>query len=141
MNDQMMNEGSVPWRMLQLTTWLEWLQTVLYCLLAVALICVLLALIDLALLYWKEFHSTPPQQAATATPQPIQPVQPVSLNAEADCVRLLLDKGDDPNLSNKADATALMRAVNDLKKVQLLLVKGANVNVVSKQRETMNEGA
>ena len=38
MNDQRMNEGLSPWRMLQLTTWLEWMQPLLYWLLIVALL-------------------------------------------------------------------------------------------------------
>ena len=57
-------------------------------------------------------------------------------NAGADCVKVLLDKGADPNLNNKAGATALMWAVNDLKKVQLLLDKGAHVNAVSKDEKS-----
>ena len=64
------------------------------------------------------------------------PLMHAVVNAGADCVKLLLDKGADPNLSNKAGATALMWAVNDLKKVQLLLAKGANVNAVSKDEKS-----
>ncbi len=64
------------------------------------------------------------------------PLMHAVVNAEANCVKLLLDKGADPNLSNKAGATALMWAVSDLKKVQLLLAKGANVNAVSKDEKS-----
>ncbi len=194
MNDQMMYEGRIPWQMLHLTTWLERVQPLLYCLLAVAIICLLLALIDTALLCWKEFHPAPLPETIKAAPknQPAairQPVQIVAMllfaaisalaqdhslnpairdgdlkqvkallaigvnlnaqdadgttplmyavvNAEADCVKLLLDKGADPNLSNKAGATALMWAVSDLKKVQLLLDRGANVNAVSQEKNS-----
>ena len=65
------------------------------------------------------------------------PLMHAVVNAGADCVKLLLDKGADPNLSNKAGATALMWAVGDLKKVQLLLDKGAQVNVVSKDGNSL----
>ncbi|HEX4949648.1 MAG TPA: ankyrin repeat domain-containing protein, partial [Blastocatellia bacterium] len=64
------------------------------------------------------------------------PLMHAVVTAEADCVKLLLDQAADPNLSNKAGATALMWAVNDLKKVQLLLARGANVNAVSKDEKS-----
>ncbi len=64
------------------------------------------------------------------------PLMHAVVNAEAVCVKLLLDQGADPNLSNKAGATALMWAVSDLKKVQLLLAKGANVNAISKDEKS-----
>ncbi len=64
------------------------------------------------------------------------PLMHAVVNAGADCVKLLLAKGADPNLSNKAGATALMWGVSDLKKVQLLLDKGAHVNAVSKDEKS-----
>jgi ankyrin repeat protein len=48
-----------------------------------------------------------------------------------DMVRLLLEQGADPNGKSIAGATALMWAVTDLAKVQLLLARGADVNAVS----------
>ncbi len=211
MNDQMMNEGIWPtW--LQQAAWLEWLQPFLYGLLAIAVVSLVLTLLDLALLCWKEFHPSHAQETTKARTKAASvsearsesaaslkkpsyraikvlfllvccshfspaifaqdqsqalntairdgdqkqvksllakganinaqdadgttPLMHAVVNAEADCVKLLLDKGADPNLSNKAGATALMWAVNDLKKVQLLLAKGANVNAVSKEKNS-----
>jgi hypothetical protein len=53
------------------------------------------------------------------------------LYADAKTVRLLLDKGADPNHANSAGTTALMWAVSDPAKVRLLVERGANVNAVS----------
>src|SRR5262249_55214412 len=47
-------------------------------------------------------------------------------------VRLLLDRGANPNHADNAGATALMWAIPDEAKVRLLLAKGAQVNVASK---------
>ncbi len=191
--------------------WLEWLKPFLYVLLAIAVVSLVLALLDLALLCWQEFHAAraPKTNKARTKLTPVSEVKQESadvrkqqsydaikvlvlllccgafspvifaqslntairdgdlkqvktllakganvnallveaadgttplmhavVNAGADCVKLLLDKGADPNLSNKAGATALMWAVNDLKKVQLLLAKGANVNAVSKDEKS-----
>ena len=51
-----------------------------------------------------------------------------ALYSNADCLRLLLERGADPNAANEAGATALHWAVPDLAKVRLLVAKGANVN-------------
>lgn len=59
------------------------------------------------------------------------PLMHAVVNASTDCVRFLLDQGADPNISNKAGATALMWAVPDPRKVDLLIARGAKVNVVS----------
>src|SRR5579872_1425263 len=53
------------------------------------------------------------------------------LFARADCVRLLLDRGADPEAATKTGATALMWAVPNLEKVKLLVDHGANVNARS----------
>jgi ankyrin repeat protein len=53
------------------------------------------------------------------------------LYAGADCVKLLLDRGANPNARNAAGATALMWAVPDLAKVKLLVAAGADVNARS----------
>ena len=66
MNYQMMSEGLRPWQMLQLTAWLEWMQPLLYCLLAIALVSLVLTLLDLAMLCWKEFHSPRAQETTKA---------------------------------------------------------------------------
>ena len=54
------------------------------------------------------------------------------LYADAGCVKLLLDRGANPNATNKAGATALMWAVPDIAKVKLLVASGADVNASSK---------
>ena len=59
MNDQIVKEGfwSDPlstW--LEQATWLEWLQPVLYFVLALAMASLLFTLLDLAMMCWKEFH-------------------------------------------------------------------------------------
>ncbi len=51
-------------------------------------------------------------------------------------VRLLLDRGADPNVSNDAGATALMWAVDDLGKTRLLVERGADVNARSADGRT-----
>lgn len=70
MNDPIMNEGVWPtW--LQQAMWLEWVQPFLYALLALALVSLVLALLDLALLSWKEFH--PKTTPASAKVAPVRP--------------------------------------------------------------------
>jgi ankyrin repeat protein len=46
-------------------------------------------------------------------------------------VKLLLDRGADPNVTNNVGATALMWAIPELTKVKLLIARGANVNARS----------
>ena len=50
---------------------------------------------------------------------------------DAAVLKLLLDRGADPNATNKAGATALMWAIPELTKVKLLVARGANVNARS----------
>ena len=64
------------------------------------------------------------------------PLMHAVLNADLDCVRLLLQKGADPNLRNHFGATALMWAVDDSGKVEELLKGGAAVNVKSNRGTT-----
>ena len=69
MNDQMLNEGFMYERMLQLTVWLEWMQPFLYCLLATAVVSLLLTLLDMAMLCWKECHPAAAQETTNAQAQ------------------------------------------------------------------------
>jgi ankyrin repeat protein len=46
-------------------------------------------------------------------------------------MKLLLDRGADPNTTDKAGATALMWAIPELPKVQLLVARGKHVNARS----------
>jgi len=57
------------------------------------------------------------------------------LYSSIDGVRLLLERGADPNATNKAGATALMWAVPDLAKSRLLIASGADVNARSKNAQ------
>ena len=52
--------------------------------------------------------------------------------ANADCLRLLLERGADPNIANAFGATALIWATGSLEKVKLLVEHGADVNARSK---------
>ena len=51
-------------------------------------------------------------------------------------MRMLLDRGADPNVADHAGATALTWAVDDLEKTRLLLERGANVNARSADGRT-----
>jgi uncharacterized protein len=53
------------------------------------------------------------------------------LYGDAAIVKLLLDRGADPNATNRAGATALMWAIPNLPEVELLVARGAKVNVNS----------
>lgn len=70
----------------------------------------------------KDSEGTPALMAAT-------------LYSSADLVKLLLDRGANPNITNAAGATPLMWAIPDLAKVKTLLEHGADVNVKSKNLE------
>src|SRR6185369_2026333 len=53
-----------------------------------------------------------------------------------EAMKLLLDKGADPNVQNAFGSTALMWSVTDIKKVRLLLEHGADVKTASKRGRT-----
>ncbi len=54
-----------------------------------------------------------------------------TLFADAECVRLLLTHGADPNQGNGSGATPLMWAIPDIEKARLLIARGADVNARS----------
>ena len=70
----------------------------------------------------KDNEGTPALMAAT-------------LYSSADLVKLLLDRGANPNVTNTVGATPLMWAIPDLAKVKTLLEHGADVNAKSKNRQ------
>jgi ankyrin repeat protein len=71
----------------------------------------------------KDSEGTPALMAAT-------------LYSSADLVKLLLDRGANPNVTNAAGATPLMWAIPDLAKVKMLLEHGADANAKSKSQRT-----
>ena len=54
-----------------------------------------------------------------------------AMYGDAATVRLLLEKGADPNHADRAGKTALMVAVSEIDKVRALVSNGANVNAIS----------
>ena len=64
------------------------------------------------------------------------PSMHAALYCSLPCLRILLDRGADPNLFNSAGATALMWAAGDAEKVQLLLAYKATVNTRAKSGRT-----
>ncbi|HJQ27601.1 MAG TPA: ankyrin repeat domain-containing protein [Blastocatellia bacterium] len=66
----------------------------------------------------------------------ITPLMQAVLYGDAVAVRLLLERGADPNLRDDAGATALMWAVDDLEKTRLLIAHGADVNARSDDART-----
>jgi ankyrin repeat protein len=59
-----------------------------------------------------------------------------TLYGSANMVKVLLDRGANPNVGNKAGATALVWAVPDPEKVKLLVTRGAEVNAHSENLNT-----
>jgi ankyrin repeat protein len=66
----------------------------------------------------------------------ITPLMYTAWVGSADAMKLLLDRGADPNVINSSGSTALMLSVTELTKVRLLVNAGANVNVVSTRGRT-----
>ena len=64
------------------------------------------------------------------------PLMYAALYGDANALRLLLEKGADPNARNDAGATALMWAVDDPDKTRLLLERGADANARSDDGRT-----
>ncbi len=58
----------------------------------------------------------------------VTPLMQAVLYGDLSSMKILLDKGADPNIRDEAGATALMWAVDDLEKTLLLLDHGADVN-------------
>lgn len=61
------------------------------------------------------------------------PLMFAALYGDAPAVRLLLDRGADPNIANEAGATALMWAVDDASIAGLLLDRGARIDTISRE--------
>lgn len=64
------------------------------------------------------------------------PLMYAVLYGDTGLVRLLLDRGADPNLVNASKASALMYAVDDPEKTRLLLERGADPNARSEDGQT-----
>jgi len=64
------------------------------------------------------------------------PLMYAALYGDAEFLRLLLEKGADPNARNDANATALTYAVDDEQKMRLLLDHGADPNAKSEDGQT-----
>src|SRR2546428_5817229 len=59
------------------------------------------------------------------------PLMDAALYSKAITVKLLLEQGADPNMTNRDGATVLMRAAGSFDTIRLLLNHGANVNARS----------
>lgn len=142
MNDQMMNEGfwsvqTNTW--LKLALWMEWLRPFLYCLLAIAVVGLLLTLLDLAMLCWKEFHATRAQKPANprteAAPVSESRTESVALLKKQShyAIKVLFLLGFCCSFSQETLAQDQSQALNsairdgDHQQVKALLAKGANV--------------
>lgn len=64
------------------------------------------------------------------------PIMYAALYGDGETIRLLLDKGGDPNAQNGAGGTVLMYATDDEEKTRLLLDHGANPNLRSGEGRT-----
>ncbi len=140
MNDQMLNEGLLSERMLQLSAWLEWLQPFLYGLLTIAVVSLVLTLLDLAMLCWKEFHPAAAQETTNARTKTASVSEARSESAaslkkpsyRAIKVLFLLVCGCpfSPAIFAQDQSQALNTAIRDgdQKQVKTLLAQGANIN-------------
>jgi ankyrin repeat protein len=80
---------------------------------------------------FKTFLAENPKIVNLKGPGGSTPLMHAALYGDPESVRLLLDKGADPNLKNEAGATALMWSLDDLEKTRLLLDHGADANIQS----------
>jgi ankyrin repeat protein len=64
------------------------------------------------------------------------PLMQSAICSTAACMRLLLDRGADPNAANQAGSTALMWSAADAGKIRVLLDKGASVNAQANSGRT-----
>jgi len=69
-------------------------------------------------------------------PNGATPLMYATLYGDLETMRMLLDRGADPNVADHAGATALMWAIDDVAKAKLLLERGANVNARSADGRT-----
>lgn len=135
MNDPMMNEAIWPtW--LQQAAWLEWMQPFLYALLALAVVSLVIALLDLAMLCWKEFHPLQAKETIKARTK-ATPVSEVSRESVAalktqsyNAIKVLFLLLCYSSFSPVIFAQSLNTAIRDgnLTHVKSLLAKGANIN-------------
>lgn len=72
-----------------------------------------------------------PKAVAGKGPGGSTPLMYAVFYGDAATVRLLLERGANPNISNEAGATALMWAAGDLEKTRLLVDHGADLNARS----------
>jgi ankyrin repeat protein len=77
-----------------------------------------------------------PRFASASAASGVTPLMYASLYSNSEMISLLLHKGADPNSQNADGATALMWAVDDVKKAKLLLGAGARVNARSQEGNT-----
>lgn len=66
----------------------------------------------------------------------ITPLMYTAWVGSTDAMKLLLDRGADPNLINSTGSTALMLSATEIAKVRLLIGRGANVNLASARGRT-----
>ncbi|MGI9075412.1 MAG: ankyrin repeat domain-containing protein [Bryobacteraceae bacterium] len=77
-----------------------------------------------------------PTSVNTADRHGTTPLMDAAAFGSTDAMKLLLDRGADPNTKNAFGATALMWAAGDIEKVRLLVRKGADVNARSNMGRT-----
>ena len=85
---------------------------------------------------FKRLLAESPQVVNLKGPGGSTPLMYAALYGDSDSVRLLLDRGADPNIRNHDGASALMWAVHDTTKTRLLLERGAEVDVRSDDGRT-----